>query len=177
MRFRHASSVRVLLMGLTLCVLSLSRPAQAQIGFGLIGGANFSSLNSIQANGNLVSFDNASSFHAGVFLDIQLGPLGIRPSVLYLDAGSLFQGATFLNQDDFKLSYISIPVDLLFTMGVGPLKPYLFAGPEFRLLNSTTAPIDLEENPGDVHHGCERRSWTRPEASRRWSQALPTDSL
>ncbi len=120
--------------------------ARAQIGFGVVGGGNFSSLNEIQANGSLVSFDNAASFHAGVFLDIGLGPLSVRPAVLYLNAGELFKGASFLTEDNFNVTYVTIPVDVNFEMGVGPLKPYIFAGPEFRLLNSADVPVSLEDD-------------------------------
>ncbi len=120
--------------------------ARAQIGFGVIGGGNFSSLNEIQANGSLVSFDNAAAFHAGAFIDIGLGPLSVRPTVLYLNAGELFKGASFLTEDNFDVTYVTIPVDINFAFGVGPLQPYLFAGPEFRLLNSSDLPISLEDD-------------------------------
>ena len=146
MRCPRFSLIRPAGLGLILFVALLAQPVKAQVGFGIIGGGNFSTLKSIQANGNLVSFDNATAYHAGAFLHIQLGPLGVRPSVLYLNTGALFNGASFLNQDDFDLSYISIPVDLIYTIGVGPLKPYIFAGPDFHLLNSNGAPAGLEES-------------------------------
>lgn len=142
----HPFISRLVLPAFVLCLFLPVRPAQGQLGIGVIGGANFSSLSAMQANGALVSFDNATAFHAGVFLNLQLGPVGLRPSILYLNAGPLFEGATFLNQDDFDLAYVAIPVDITYTIGFGPLKPYLFAGPEFRVLNSTGAPLDLEEN-------------------------------
>lgn len=116
----------------------------AQIRLGLLGGANFASLNEIQANGNLVSLENATAYHAGAFLDLTLGPLSLRPAAYYLNAGSLFKGASF-QEDEFDVAYVTIPVDVIFSMGVGPVKPYLFAGPEFRLLSSADAPAGLDE--------------------------------
>ncbi|MEM8488021.1 MAG: outer membrane beta-barrel protein [Bacteroidota bacterium] len=123
-----------------------TQTAHSQIQFGVIGGANFASLNEIQANGSLVSFDNATAFHAGAFLDIGLGPLSIRPAAYYLNAGALFKGASFLSEDAFDVTYVTIPVDINFSIGVGGFKPYVFAGPEFRLLNATDAPLALEED-------------------------------
>jgi hypothetical protein len=124
----------------------LATSANAQIRIGVVGGANFASLKEIRTEESLVDLDNATAYHAGVFLDIGLGPVGIRPAVYYLNAGRLFKGASFLSKDDFDLVYITIPVDLVYTLGIGPLKPYLFAGPEFRLLNATDAPEELDEN-------------------------------
>ncbi len=120
--------------------------SHGQIRFGVIAGANFSSLNEIQANGSPISFENATAFHAGAFLDLQLGPIGVRPAVYYLNAGDLFQGASFLTDDAFDVTYVTIPIDINFAFGVGPVKPYVFAGPEFRLLNSTDVPVVLKDD-------------------------------
>ncbi len=133
-------AIAVLLMLLT------ASSATAQFRFGVVGGANFSSLNEIRAGENLINLDNAAAFHAGAFIDVALGPVAIRPAVYYLNAGPLFKGASFLTEDNFDLVYITIPVDLVYTVGIGPIKPYLFAGPEFRLLNTTDAPQALEDN-------------------------------
>ena len=144
MNFPRVLVACFLIIGLTM--FATPTESRAQLGVGFIGGANFSSLNAIRANGNLVSFENASAYHLGMFLDINIGPVGLRPSILYLNTGPLFKGATFLRQDDFDLSYMSMPIDLIFYMGVGPVKPYLFAGPEFLFLGSNDAPEDLEED-------------------------------
>lgn len=134
------------LIGLVLSLFLVVQTSQAQIGFGVIGGANFSSLNEIQANGNLVDFENASAFHVGAFIDIGLGPLSLRPAAYYLNAGAIFKGASFLTEDNFDVVYITIPVDINYSLGIGGIKPYIFAGPEFRLLNSSDAPPALKED-------------------------------
>lgn len=132
--------IAVLLMILT------ASSAHAQFRFGVVGGANFSSLNEIRAGENLINLDNAIAFHAGAFIDLALGPVAVRPAVYYLNAGPLFKGASFLTEDNFDLVYITIPVDLVYTVGIGPIKPYVFGGPEFRLLNTTDAPQGLDDN-------------------------------
>lgn len=133
-------------IGLVLATFLFAKPADAQIRFGVIGGGNFSSLNEIQANGSLVSFDNATAFHAGAFLDIGLGPISIRPAAYYLNAGQLFRGTNFLTEDNFDVTFVTIPVDINYAIGIGPLKPYIFAGPEFRLLNEADAPVALADD-------------------------------
>lgn len=146
MTFPQMPNTLIRLIGLSLALFIFVQPAQSQIRFGILGGGNFSSLNEIQANGNLVSLENASAFHAGAFLDIGLGPISLRPAAYYLNAGAIFKGASFLSEDSFDVVYVTIPVDINFAMGIGGVKPYVFAGPEFRLLNSTDVPLALEEN-------------------------------
>lgn len=143
----HASGKRCLSAAIAVLLMLITiSSAKAQFRFGVVGGANFSSLNEIRAGENLVNLDNATAFHAGAFIDVALGPVAIRPAVYYLNAGPLFKGATFLSEDNFDLVYITIPVDLVYTVGIGPIKPYLFGGPEFRLLNTTDAPQSLEDD-------------------------------
>ena len=144
--FSPTLKVSGILFALILACFVQVPQARAQIGFGVVGGGNFSSLNEIQANGNLVSFDNAAAFHAGAFLDIGLGPISIRPAVLYLNAGELFKGASFLTEDNFDVTYVTIPVDINYAIGLGGIKPYIFAGPEFRLLSSSDLPLNLEDD-------------------------------
>lgn len=131
-----------------LIVLLASAPltTTAQVRLGLIGGGNFAALADITAGDELIDFDNTTGYHIGAFLDIGLGGVGLRPAVYYLDAGPLFQGADFLDRDDFNLAYVTVPVDLRVSLGVGPIKPYLLAGPELRILASAgNAPEALEE--------------------------------
>ncbi|MEZ4703139.1 MAG: porin family protein [Rhodothermales bacterium] len=123
-----------------------SSPASAQVRLGILGGGNFAALNDISAGDALVNFDNTTGYHIGAFVDIGFGALGVRPAVYYLDAGPLFQGAGFLEKDDFNMVYVSVPVDLRFSLGAGPVKPYFLAGPEVRILTSAQdAPPELED--------------------------------
>jgi hypothetical protein len=132
-------------------ILPAGRTVSAQIQFGLLGGANFTAFEDITAGESLVNLDQAIGYHIGAFVDIGAGAFGVRPAVLYLDAGPLFEGADFLDQDDFNLLYVSVPVDLRFSMGVGPIQPYLLAGPELRILASAQdAPPELEDQLSDL---------------------------
>lgn len=129
-----------------LLALFIVTPAWSQMRIGLIGGLSFSSLSEINADNALVEFGNKNAFHAGVFLDFQLGALSIRPTALYLNTGPLFEGAPFLIRDTFNMVYIAVPLDLVYTLNTGLFKPYFFAGPELRLLNSGEAPVDIKED-------------------------------
>lgn len=131
---------------IALLVMLVAAPASAQMRIGLIGGLSFSSLSEINADNALVAFGNKNAFHAGIFLDFSLGALSIRPTALYLNTGPLFEGAPFLVRDTFNMVYIAVPLDLVYTLDTGAFKPYFFAGPELRLLNSGEAPVDIKED-------------------------------
>lgn len=129
-----------------LLIVFAASPALAQMRIGLIGGLSFSSLSEINADNALVEFGNKNAFHAGIFLDFPVGALSIRPTALYLNTGPLFEGAPFLIRDTFNMVYIAVPLDLVYTLDTGAFKPYFFAGPELRLLNSGEAPVDIKED-------------------------------
>jgi Outer membrane protein beta-barrel domain len=136
---------------LALLMIMPADRALAQVRLGLLGGANFSALKDMTAGESPVELDNATGYHIGAFLDIGFGAFGIRPAVYYLDAGPLFEGADFLDRDDFNLVYVSVPLDLRYSLGVGPIKPYLLAGPELRILTSAQeAPEALKDQLSDL---------------------------
>lgn len=121
-----------------------SQSARGQAQFGIVGGANFAALSDIQANNQAISFDNATAFHAGLFVDLKLGPINLRPAAYYLNAGALFEGSTVFQNDTFDLAYVTIPVDLIVNFGLGPIQPYLFVGPEFRIFTPSGIPAEVE---------------------------------
>ena len=137
-------------LALTALLLTVAfQPLSAQVQLGIAGGANFASLSDIRTEESAVSFDNASAFHIGVFLDLKLGPLNARPALYYLNAGALFNGTSVIQDDNFDVSYVTIPVDFIFNLGLGPIKPYFFLGPEFRFFASGDVPEDVERGLND----------------------------
>ena len=118
--------------------------AGAQVRLGIIGGVNYASIDDINVNNVSETFDNRSGFHIGAFIDLATSGFAIRPGVQYLNAGALFEGATFLdpNLDNFNVSYVSFPLDL--RARFGPVD--VFAGPEFQVLASANAQDDFNED-------------------------------
>ena len=125
-------------LGALLSVASLT-PAQAQLGFGFAAGLNFENLSDVEVGNTETTFDNATGYHIGAFVDFSLGPVGVRPGIFYRDAGEIDVSLGNLGADAFELSMIEIPVDLRFRLGMTPLvKPYLMAGPVFSLPQTST---------------------------------------
>ena len=107
---------------------------------GIVGGMNVSTLADLSGASNVSAVLSASTgYHVGLFAE--LGPL--RPSLLYLNAGSMFDGAAFIGTTSFTTSYLVMPIDL--KLSVLPVL-YFVGGPEFRLKASSGAPADFNDD-------------------------------
>ena len=114
---------------LLLAASALPAPAaHAQIlpSFGVTGGLNFGSL----SDAATVDLEQTTGYHVGVFGDVGFGPIGLRAALLFVRAGNL---TTAADVDDATVSFISIPVDFHYGLGLPLVNPYLLAGPEARL--------------------------------------------
>ncbi len=118
----------------------------AQTTLGIVAGVNLASFDDIQVGNVRETFDSRTGFHAGLFLDAAFGPMAVRPGIQYLNAGPLFEGATFLDPDAFQLNYIAVPIDVRAQLISLLVAPYVFTGPEFRILASSDAQSDFEDD-------------------------------
>jgi hypothetical protein len=110
-----------------------AQPALAAAqGLGFAAGANFDELSEIEGDAR-ASFDNATGFHVGVFYDVVLGPLAIRPGIVYVDVGEIDpQGDPGEELDELDLALVEVPVDLRLRLTTPVLTPYLLGGPVVR---------------------------------------------
>lgn len=131
------------------------QPVQAQ--FGLVAGLNFDDLGDIDARNTQTTFDQASGYHVGAFYNFNLGPVGLRPGIVYRDLGDVtVKGAL---TGDFDLQLIDIPIDLRFRIPTPAFSPYLLAGPVISFPSSSEDDADdsLEDYfiTGNVGFGIE----------------------
>lgn len=126
------ASLRLFL--LVVLIASAAAPAQAQ--FGVTGGANFSDL----GEARVANFDQATGWHVGVYAQAKLVALGVRASVLYMDAGDAFLLCDDI-LDDCALSssferapvdLVSVPLDLQLRLPLGLAAFYVAGGPDLR---------------------------------------------
>lgn len=114
--------------------LLVARPAHAQ--FGVAAGLNFDNLSDIEFGNAEATFESATGYHVGVFLDLGLGPVALRPGVFYRNLGDFEIGGGLIIGDvseTFDISLIEVPVDVRVGLGVTPIiSPYVLAGPVFR---------------------------------------------
>lgn len=120
---RHTT--RTVLLSLVLAAaLAWMQPAQAQLGFG--AGLNFNNLGDIEATDTDATFENSTGYHVGVFYNLNVGPISVRPGAYYHRIGTY----DLPTGEEFDLSAVEIPIDLRFTVLPTPIvKPYLLGGP------------------------------------------------
>ncbi len=113
------------LAALALAGLLLAPFAHAQLipSFGVTGGVNFGSLNDVAG----ADLENSTGFHVGVYGDVGIGPLALRPALLYLRSGEVQAGASTVTAD-----FVTLPIDVKFQTPTPVVKAYALVGPEFR---------------------------------------------
>ena len=131
---------------ITACLIGLfmAQPAQAQLG--IAAGANFDELGDIESDNRKATFDNATGYHVGLFYDLAVGPLAVRPGVFYMDLGEFdpsFDESIGVDPEAFGISLIEVPIDARLRLATLPfVKPYLLGGPAFRFASSSDDDFD-----------------------------------
>jgi len=115
--------------------------------FGIRGGVNFNTITGEDANNN--KFDNniKTGFHVGVNAEVPVGTgFYVQPGVLYSQKGAEFQN----DQGHVKLTYIEVPVNLVYKpiLGTGRMLlgfgPYVGFGLGGKVENSAGTETDVE---------------------------------
>lgn len=104
-------------------------PAFGQLG--IAGGLNFESAGDIETSSKDATLDNSTGYHVGLVYDLSIGPVGIRPGVLYRRIGTYEVSDIQLNDSRYSVSAWEVPVDLRYTFLPTPLvSPYVVGGPK-----------------------------------------------
>ena len=129
---------------------AVGTPAQAQVG--VTAGLNFDSLGDIETTTNAnqnETLDNATGYHFGIVYNLGLGPVDIRPGLIYRKVGSYdFSGIPDANVDEVDVTAFEVPVDIRVTVLPVPIvSPYVLGGPNLFLPRSGNEDFDdgLEE--------------------------------
>ena len=123
---------------LLLAVFLFAGITNAQIRFGVKGGANISNL-STTSGGMIDQVEAASSYQAGVLMQLKFGGFAIQPEILYSVKGGdlrdvasspkLSELTNNASELDYKSQNIDIPLNLQYGIGLGPARVYAQAGP------------------------------------------------
>lgn len=116
------------LTALLLAVLAIPPAAHAQVG--LAGGLNFNQLDDISTGSVNANFESSTGYHIGVFYDLGLGPIALRPGIMYRQVGTYEFSDLPTGAEEINLNAIEVPIDVRWRILPLPLvKPYLLAGP------------------------------------------------
>jgi len=129
--------IAILLMAFT---VSLQAQDEGGLSFGIRAGVNFQNINGKDANGDKLTNDLVTRYHAGVQVDIPVAPqFYFQPGLIFTTKGSKGD-VPYLEQiatRTINLSYVEIPMNFLFKpmlgnghmlLGVGPYVGYGVGG-------------------------------------------------
>jgi hypothetical protein len=134
----------------------------ARTSFAVLGGLNFQNFNGKDNSGNSLDNDLIVGYHAGLNMQIPVAPdFYFQPGLLFSLKGS--EGSYGLYSGTYKLSYIEIPLNLVYkgllgngyvTLGFGPYIGYGIMGNTNLKLGPASVETDVEftstvESPDD----------------------------
>ena len=139
--------MKKMLLAAVVALFGTSAFAQSDSGFGLRGGLNYNGNGDyIESFGDVAREpDRNVGFHLGVFHKVKLGPIYIKPELVYTKTKSDYDDASF------NLSKLDAPVLVGFKV-IGPVN--IFVGPSFQyILNSEFDGISIDNVENDFSVG------------------------
>lgn len=104
--------------------LTFAEPGHAQLGVG--AGLNFNDLEDIELGDTDATFDDATGWHFGAFVNLGAGPISFRPGVFYHRIGTF----DFPGGEELELTSVEVPLDVrLMFAPESPVAVYLLAAP------------------------------------------------
>lgn len=112
--------LNILLFAIFLACFTIT--ANAQIRFGVKGAVNFNDYKT-----KSVTLDNRTGWQVGVMARFKLPivGIGIQPEALYTYRSTKYEGSSA------HTSYLQVPLNAIWTFGIGNLNAFLNAGPYF----------------------------------------------
>ncbi|MGB9893743.1 MAG: porin family protein [Candidatus Saccharicenans sp.] len=132
-------------------IIFFTQEAQALVTFGVKGGINNSKVTFSPGITDFLNQKYLQTYSAGIFLTVNLGPIGFQPEVLYSRRGLQyefqFDPSEPVSQVKILMDYIEIPLLVrLNIIPAGPVKAYVFAGPSYGYLQKAKMRITLSGN-------------------------------
>jgi hypothetical protein len=132
MKTKLISIITILMLSVPLAIAQSTD--NAKISFALLGGINFQNLNGKTSNGDKLTNDMMLGFHGGVNVQIPIATeFRFQPGLLFST-----KGAKLTNGSSAKLSYIELPLNLVYKALLGNGKFMLGFGPYLGYAISTS---------------------------------------
>jgi hypothetical protein len=119
---------KVLLLALATTAFSLASKAQ-KVTYGVRAGINFQNLNGEDITGRDIDYNLKTGFHIGVNAEVPVAPdFYVQPGLLFSTKGAINE-IPAADDRKIKLSYLEIPINVLYKPALGPGKLLLGFGP------------------------------------------------
>ena len=145
-------TITVLALAVLAVTLGLTRPAAADVQFGLKVGGNLANLTGADVDAITDTLKTKVGFVGGVFLALNLGKVvTVQSEILYTMKGASYEYVELDETYSGKLygDYIEIPLLLKIKFPLGGIQPFVFAGPSvgFKLGEKITMEGETIELP------------------------------
>ncbi len=144
----------ILALAIFASLLAIPRPAAAEIWFGFKGGVNMAKVVGDDAHFDLHNWKNKTAFSGGIFVSFGLGKyFAIQPEILYTMKGSKtnWTEAEVDYTAKLKYNFIEIPLLLKLRIPLGPITPFIFAGPSVGfMMNDAVQTIERSSDGSSI---------------------------
>ncbi len=105
--------------------------SQASVAIGIKGGLNFAN---VDASSAATAYNSRTGYHAGAFVLVKVGKIGIQPEIIFSRQGSSYKPLNGISLDT-RFDYVNVPIVLkLYTVaGIN-----IQVGPQFGFLSSAS---------------------------------------
>jgi hypothetical protein len=124
---------------LALLIAFSAIPAVAVAQIGITGGFNRDSFSGFESTTFRLA-DQANGFNTGIFLDFEIGNVGIRPALIYRQ----LQDAVMEDPESAptSLEFVEVPLDIRLKARLPIISPYVLAGPSVLFPSSARPGVD-----------------------------------
>jgi len=128
--------------------LALATPLAATAQIGIVGGYNRDTIEDFLPANGFDFTDLANGFHVGIFFNVNIGLVGIRPAIIYHRVPDLVASAGEA-RTQFDIELVEIPLDVRLRLPIPVFRPYLLAGPVFSFPSTSVTNINrlLNDRP------------------------------
>ena len=133
---------KTLIMAIVLLFVASLTAEAGIVTFGLKGGLNFANIKVSPVLPDTPGFKTLQGLTGGVFLCLNLGPIGIQPEFLYARRGTKFDLTidSVPYKAEYHLDYLEGILLLKWNvLPLGPVRPVIFAGPSYGSLSKARA--------------------------------------
>jgi len=121
---------KILLSVITVAILSVV--SQAQLKVGIIAGENLNEQRINVSTGTMYAGDRSRGYHAGVISELNLGGnFYLQPQLLFSRKRSAYFNSTSTGEIKIRMSYIELPVNVLYKIALPFGKVFAGAGATF----------------------------------------------
>ncbi len=121
--------------------LALAMPVAMRGQIGVLAGYNRDTIEEFVPADGFDLTDRNDGFHLGIFFNVNVGPLGVRPAVIYHQVPNLVALAGD-EMTSFIVDLVEIPIDIRLRIPLPLVRPYLLAGPVLTFPSSSETGVN-----------------------------------